>query len=357
MTSRDFVCLTGRFIQDSPALEYLLSLLGMIKEAHTSLLERMSAVIRAQNGSSQLHSAQTSLTTALSSFSSTIRTDFDTQKVWAGVEDLRGRAAKLREETFAQEVAGSIGGQLSIFSNAYEQFVKTYSADNTFALIAAGNDLYLAVDSLRVVAVLAQQALTPVTTAGEGESELELSFSSVPTLADFAAKLTALAELYQKLCELGKVSTATSPLRIIKIETGTWNLKVFGPIAIIATLGALIENAALFLYRNYTVEGKISMIPRRAEAVEEVLKLKKSLADANINTSGMDAHLQGASVALAQNLNTLLGGESRIVINNSEIGTGHAGGRTPRELVGGGRDLLMGGLGDEYPPPSSPAEN
>lgn len=355
MTSRDFIGLTARFIESSAPFEYLLSLLLVIAEAHESLSGDVSGLAAVQDNSNHVVPAHLRLTTKLRGVSERVRNEFESRKVWAGVEDLGRRVRDLAESEFAQEVGEKVATQLSRFSEIYEQFLKTYSVETTFILVDRGNDLYQTLDSMRTTAVLAEKALLPSPLVGDGETELDLSFSSAPTLAEFAAKVTALAEIYQKLCELFTVSTATSPLRIVKIETGTWAAKVIGSLPVIGLMTRLIESAALYWYRNHTAEGKFSMLPRKAEAVEAVLNLKKMLDQANIDTSAMDANIQGASVVLAQDLNTLLGGEPRIVINATEV-TGMP------ELTGvqlhGGRELLENAppRGDQLPPPSASNE-
>ena len=321
MTSSDFVRLTSGFIDSSPGFDYLLKLLATIAEGHRSLRSEIQGLVKAQASSNQVHSAHASLGTSLNSLSNEIRQNFDSRKVWFGVEDATRRARMLAENDFAKEVGSEIGNHLSIFSDAYEKYLKSYSTTATFTLVDAGNDLYLALDSLRMTGVLARNALLPVPLATEGESELDLNFSSTPTFEEFVAKLTALLFIYQKLCELMNVSPANYPLRIAKIETGTWAAKIIGSVAVIGAMTHLIEKVAIYLYRNFTPEGKISMLPRKAEAVEAILDLKKLLDEANIDTSKMDENIRNAAVVLSQQLNSLFGGEPRVAINDVEIVT------------------------------------
>lgn len=148
---------------------------------------------------------------------------------------------------------------------------------------------------------------------------MQVSFSSTPTFEEFAAKLTALSQIYEKLCELLDISTATSPLRIVKVETGTWFVKVIGAILPIALMSRLLESAVHYCYRNYTTEGKLSMLPRKAEAAEAILKLKRSLDESGLGSPQIDSNIQTAVVALSQDLNTLISGELRIVLNRTEL--------------------------------------
>ena len=131
MNSRDFVRLTSLFVQESPAIDYLLSLLAVMQGAHTSLRDLISAAVRAKGGSNQVQTAHSSLVAAIDSFSDAIKRDFDTRKVWAGVKVLTARAMTLRGETFAKEVGENILVQLSAFSATYEEFVKAYDVPTT----------------------------------------------------------------------------------------------------------------------------------------------------------------------------------------------------------------------------------
>jgi hypothetical protein len=321
MTSSDFVRLTTGFIDSSPGFDYLLKLLATIAEGEESLRLKVFTLTQAQSNTNEVPPAHTDLKTTLASLANEIRKDFDSRKVWNGVEDLTRRAVSLAANDFAKEVGGEIGNLLSRFSGAYEQYLKSYSPETTLTLVNTGNDLYLAMDSLRMTAVLARDALLPVSSATEEESELDLSFYSVPTFEEFVTKLAALSSIYQKLCEVMKISTANYPLRIAKIETGTWVARLIGSIPVIAAMTHLIKGTAIYLYRNYTTEGKISMLPRKAEAAEAILNLKKLLDQENIDTSGMDENIRNATALLTQDLNTLFGGESRVGINAVEINT------------------------------------
>lgn len=159
MISSEFVTLTGKFIEESPPFDYMLRLLIAIGQHHHSLRSQVLAVASAQSNSTPAHSAQNALTGALRQIGESIRSDFETRKVWAGVEDLGKRCRAVAASPLTQEVGENIASQLSQFSEAYENFVKTYSVESTLILVELGNDLHISVDSLRMTSVLASKAL------------------------------------------------------------------------------------------------------------------------------------------------------------------------------------------------------
>lgn len=321
MIATDFIWLTEAFVANGGTFTYLLELLTTTEQAHNEIQTRIRPLINAQQSSGAVYVPHSELIKLLRKVSSDIRMGYDTRKVWSGVEDAIRRNERFREADVASDLAQAISAQLTCFSDVYERFVKSYSDDDTFGLIEAGNDLNQTLKSVRLTATLARDALASDAAAGDGEAELEVRFASHPDLADLAAKLSALANVYQKLCELAKISTATSPLRIAKLELGCWLVKVIGSLPVIGAMTRLVEGVASYCYRNYTTEGRISMLPRKAETVQSILNLKTALDEQGIDTTSIAADIESASVMIAKELNTLLGGETGIRINAQLIGT------------------------------------
>ena len=275
---------------------------------------------------------------ALDQAAKDIKNSLETRKMWAGVEELGERLRNLRSSRFAEEIAVTIADQLSRFSDAYEAFVRTYSRDTTLALLVTGNDLYLRVDAVRTMAVLVEKELGPTISASEGEGTLDIVISSATTASELAEKVEALVRLYEKLSELLSVSTASNPLRIAKVESGSLWLNLIGQAAVIKVMSSVLMAVARYMYRALTSEGKIRELPRRVEALEAILELRKELQAQGINAEEMDESIQKGAVALSQQAQTLLAGESKIVINATEIGV--QGERRPPELTDRERPLL-----------------
>lgn len=352
MTSRDFVRLTGVFVESGDAFDYLNALLRTIHEAHVTLSTKISGMIRTEPGTNLATNAHNEFRATVSGTSTEIRSSFRTQSVWAGVEDLRRRIEKVRVSDISVELGESVGSQLSLFSDAYEEFVSSYSVEKTFTLVDTGNDLYQSIEALKLTATLATRALESHSQVQEGEAELELILYSNPTATEFTAKLAALVEIYDKICELFAVNAAANPLRISKIESGSWIVKVAGSLPVIGVITRLVEATAQYFYRNFIKEGQISELPRKAEVVERILDLKKNLEEQGLDTSGMKENIEKSSVLLSQKLNVLLGGEPKIVINAIEVNV--AGGwLNQQQITGGGKSLLEDIQPDQLPPPST----
>ncbi len=297
MTSNEFLKTLGNFLAESAAFDYFVELLLSISKHHQALGPSILELARSESSANNAHARQRALNSELSKIRTSLREELNTRKVWAGVEELGNRCGALAASPLTREIGEQIGNELSRFSEMYEHFLKSYSESAVFSLIDIGNELYISIDSLRMSARLAEEALAePKIDFSDSEAQLRLSFYSSPTFEAFAAKLTALLQIYQKLCEIIEISTATNPLRIVKVETGTWYVNVIGAVMPIKLISRLLQNATEYLYRNYTTEGKLSALPRKAEAAEEILKLRRSLNEAGISTTEIDANIQSAVV-------------------------------------------------------------
>jgi hypothetical protein len=114
------------------------------------------------------------------------------------------------------------------------------------------------------------------------------------------------------------VSKSQYPLQVIKIESGSLWIKLFGESKVITLLTSLIESAAKFFYRNFTNEGKITSLPRNVEAIEAILSLTKKLEAEGIDTSATKDNLQKAAVKISAQLNELLLKEPSIEVDGKK---------------------------------------
>lgn len=154
--------------------------------------------------------------------------------------------------------------------------------------------------------------------------EFSLFLSTKDNYKDVLTKLTTVSELYSELCNLIEVSSAEYPLQIIKIETGSIWVKVFGESRVVSLLIKLIESGASFMYRRFTNEGQIQSIPRQVEAIESVLHLAENLEKFGVDTTQVKDNLQKSSVIISNQLNNLLQGVTSVRINDETISVSKA---------------------------------
>jgi hypothetical protein len=240
--------------------------------------------------------------------------------VWAGIDELSRRIASFGDAAFGREVRENVSQHLERFADAYEDFVKHYSSQTTFTLTSAARDLHIALRSVQLVGHLAAEAFEQSPRAVDDGATIEFVFSTTPSPEELAQKLAALAAIYSKLAELLSVSTAAEPLRIMRLESGSWWIKLLGSIPVISVMAAVAKAGAGYFYRNFTREGRLSELPRRVELLDQFLELRSKLEGQGLNTAELTENIDKATVVLAMELNTLLSGDAGVIIDREEFG-------------------------------------
>jgi len=161
--------------------------------------------------------------------------------------------------------------------------------------------------------------LCPEAGSKRTDDQIEIYLSSETDFLLFLEKINTLEQIYEEFCHLFNVSAKQEPLKIVKIESGTAWAWLKGNVAVVTAMRSVIEKAAHYFYRNYTVEGKISTIPKKVETIESVLHLSDELKKRNISTEQLDDHLKKASVTIGNQLEKLLSGEEEIELNGEVI--------------------------------------
>ena len=59
-------------------------------------------------------------------------------------------------------------------------------------------------------------------------------------------------------------------------------------------------------------------MPRKVDSIESILELRIKLDELGIDTNEIDDQLKKSSVLIARNLNKLLGGEPKVIVNDDE---------------------------------------
>lgn len=146
-----------------------------------------------------------------------------------------------------------------------------------------------------------------------------LLLPAVETVEEAVNCLKCILAIYNEFCILTGASSQSHPLRLCKIDSGSLWIKLFGESRTIGLVCSLIENAAKYAYRNYTVEGRAAAIPKKVETLKEILGLSRSLEEAGIDTASLNQKLEKGAVALANEFNELIQGQKLINLNGKEI--------------------------------------
>lgn len=154
---------------------------------------------------------------------------------------------------------------------------------------------------------------------GNAEEPLAIWLPADFDLGSFARRLLAMQTLYSELCMLFSISESDHPLRISKIESGSLWAKFFGESRVIGLITTFIQEAAKWMYRNQTSQGKISSVAMKIDAVDAMLGLNARLKAAGLDTVGMEKHIEKSAFIISRDLSTLLDGQSSVTVNNVEI--------------------------------------
>lgn len=239
-------------------------------------------------------------------------------------EDIAGLAPDGGDEG---ELVADLLRESSGFEQLYDKFVATSSPSDALPVLRAAVRLKIKIqlffDALRMFMGVSGADPEP----GDEEAILSLWLPARLDLKAFVEKLSALNALYSELCILFSVSESDHPLRIAKIESGSLWAKVFGDIRIIGMMVDFMREGALWVYRNYTVEGKVASVPRKVEAIDSLLGLSQRLKEAGHDISDLRPHIDKAAVSIAKELSTLLDDQPSVTVNEQSISLHEYGSR------------------------------
>lgn len=214
------------------------------------------------------------------------------------------------------------------FSSAYEKYLNSLADKERetalINLIFAGGQLSSALEVLTAIFSDIIHKLEGHVDIYENENltRFSLFLESHTDFAQFTQKLHSINVIYLELCVLLNLSPLEHPMIIVKVESGSAWTELLAYPKIVELLVTSIERASEYLYRTFTTEGKIVALPRKVEAVEEILELRKKLAAVGIDTTKIDDELTKSTYVIADELNKLLIGEHKVVLNGKVFSVG-----------------------------------
>lgn len=207
-----------------------------------------------------------------------------------------------------------LAGLVKQLSNVYEVLLKSHSDRDALLLLRVANNLEKAVLEIERSGEFIRSHFA-IGEPPDGLRNMLLEFAADDNPRTITERLASLNKLYEELCGLLEASLQRYPLRIIRLEVGSLFTVTQGFDKAIDLLGDLIKSALNYFYRNYTNEGKITLIPRKVEVIESALHLRDALAERGVSVERLDSKLQQASIIIADELNDLLGAVSRANVN------------------------------------------
>ena len=258
---------------------------------------------------------------------------------FSSIEKLQAEINNVKEYEFNKTLLlDNIDTKIDDFTTAYEIYLEGYTPESAGKMF---------MESMKIEALLEgfksglNFYLENIDASFEDNNGRELSIvlSSAFTLSEFILKLQSIEKIYNELCLLSNVSSDEFPIEILKIESGSLWAKVFGDSKVIALMTSLIESGVSFVYRNYTVEGKISSIPKKVETIESILKLKSKLKKEGVDVTELTEHLNKSSIIIAKELNKLISGQAEVIINEKKLSIGD---EMQKNLIESNENLKIG---------------
>lgn len=214
-----------------------------------------------------------------------------------------------------------IASRIDAFAENYENYIKSYTAQAAGPLIVEARTLSEMLDGFHLAVRLAYVNLEgePLT---ENGNFLTIYMPDSMELDQFAARLLAIHKLYQELARLMGVDLSQAPLRLQKIESGSFWAKVFGDSRVIKFIVDSLRASASFIYRNYTKEGSLGAVPQKLESLNAVMDFSKRLKEQGVDVSEINEQLRASAVHIARDINVLVGGQSSVTINGETQSVG-----------------------------------
>lgn len=213
--------------------------------------------------------------------------------------------------------------KLQGFLASYETLIETYEIRDVPDLILQSTALLRSIETTTALLTMIRDDLERTDFVDEeNQAVLSILLESHMEFAEFTEKLSSLNSIYTELCQLLAISTKQHPIGMARVESGSLWAKVFGEPRIIGFMVSVFERALAYFHRNFTLEGKISLIKPKIQIVDDVLGLKNRLQDNGYDTSEMDENIKKSGVIIAKHVNKLLGGEPVVRLNQKVYSVG-----------------------------------
>lgn len=227
------------------------------------------------------------------------------------------------------------------FQQRYDEAVRIQRLGNVLPLLAAADRLSRTLAATRELLGAVETALSsPERVGPPGFERLTLILYSEMPLSELADKLRAMDNLYRTVADLIDPDGAPHAARLVKVESGTLEIKIDGLKEAIDLIGDLLRGVPRWMYRNLTTEGR----------TEALLDLRDKLEARGIDHASIDAAL----TSIGSDLAVLLAHEQQIRLNERLVQANPA--PEPRSLPPG-RPMRSLGAGTPDADPDAPIES
>ncbi|MCX4192811.1 hypothetical protein [Methylophaga sp. OBS1] len=244
------------------------------------------------------------------------------RKFFASMEEFQSElsvATNLRIEDLG--LIKQVSSRIDAFAKHYEHYIKHYTAQSAGPLIVEARTLLELLNGFHLAVQLAYVNLEGGPSGHEGQTLTIYLPDSMP-LDQFAKRLLAIHRLYEEFAQIIGVDLTEAPLRLQKVESGSLWSEVFGDSRVIRLIVDCLRSSASFIYRNYTKEGQLGVVPQKLDALNSVMDFSNRLKAEGVNTDEIEDHLRASAVHIAKDVNLLVGGQSSLTINGETQSVG-----------------------------------
>lgn len=241
------------------------------------------------------------------------------RRLFREVDEVEAALTKIdsAHSLISTDLIKSLQQKLNDFASSYEGLIQESTTPGTIRTLFLARELNTVLQSLTgAMAGFRLRLWVGEPEHAENRRSLSLLLHPNDEVRVLVAKVSSLEVIYEEICRLLNVSTSEYPLEIAKIESGSplW-IKLFGESKVIGLVTDLIRDAIDYRYRNFTRDGELGSIPRPVDEPESVLNLEVWMADLGYDTTNMREDNQKSGAVIAKELNTLLSGETEVVVN------------------------------------------
>lgn len=265
----------------TPLIEVLQTLAGIQQSVDAWVLQFAMPTDRTTGVPGNIHSAFASTRQAL--------TGRSVKRVFRAAGQLAG--ALVSEDQDATRALVDVADMIERFEERLDAFASSHSNDEAAALIKLADKLMARLAALEqdVKAVAAQLAPIP---PDDGDEVLRLRIDGEFGLREMSVMLQAFDDICEILREALLERNREVRFRVLKVESGSFEISVIAERLGIAALRRLLRNGIDFWYRNYTREGRLKHgVQDTKVALTEALKLRNAMAKEGMDVEGIDEAL------------------------------------------------------------------
>ena len=154
----------------------------------------------------------------------------------------------------------------------------------------------------------------------EGYSVIEIQLLKVElTFDEFTFCLERIRRIYSELSQVMHVEGSYTPLKVVKIESGSLHAILSGIGNVVETFGLLFEKIVYLCFEKFTRTGQIHTQREVQELVKGDLALRDELAKRGLDTESADEHIVKSFTIVTKETLRLAGTAPKFKINGKVL--------------------------------------